>query len=906
MIENNGGTNMNLRCKKMIISLYISILNGTYKISPISDSIGVGDSKADELVKENQLSLLDNEPDTTNHSEKNDTLNVEVNKMKLYGRIETENRYYNFYPQYVDRGDGLVELKNVKELFPTKGGICLSAGRAFCKLFLENLNVPEHNDNTQKIYVVEIFESDLQDNGNDYITKKIDLDDMVENGKKLADMIYGIETEHFYRVVVPAFQNSKNLFADDTLEIAESECNIGELVLLASNDRLYGPFKVIQGYADKKYISLNVKKMDYLVEYCHVSECRKLEFEKWYEKWYYSYDENPLVVVMYQFSNACSKEDVIPDNILLENLRDDIHPELAIKSPDEFVRICSNNSLLSKLPDDIRKKRIDRVHRLIANSSQYQEVLKELLTILLHRPDIQIPESLIKASDIYNKQLEKSSNLLAENEELQKRIDEMSSELKESRAAMSSSRSGSIEDIEKLKKTIEELEKQIAQYQANEAQYQAVEQLKKQKEELEPLVDYLANRKSKLEKEVQDAITNGFEHGTTNMTVEPYIYHTMLQKASEWALGNDAGNFRKYADILTKHESEELSGEALIKELVKRVQNKRNYGVNDILNIYISLVQNFITVFSGEPGIGKTSICGIVAESLGLDNFGETDDGKTLNRFLHISVERGWQSKRDLIGYFNPLTRKYDRSNNGMYDALRILDAEREASKFPFFILLDEANLSPLEYYWSDFIHLADEPISGTSCINIGTNTDIHIPKTLRFMATINNDQTTEQLSPRFIDRATIIKLPTVPLNLSNKEDSGYTPIDWENLVKIFGVHNEDEPKLAKVLDEIYELFRRYNMNVSPRVRISINKYIRTAQEIMESENDISKQEKATDYAVLQRLIPKINGSFDFYKPMFDKLKQICSHNNLKMTLNAIETMEKLQAENMGYCQYLM
>ena len=75
------------------------------------------------------------------------------------------------------------------------------------------------------------------------------------------------------------------------------------------------------------------------------------------------------------------------------------------------------------------------------------------------------------------------------------------------------------------------------------------------------------------------------------MTVEPYIYHTMLQKASEWALGNDANNFRKYADILTKHESEELSGEALIKELVKRVQNKRNYGVNDILNIYISLVQ---------------------------------------------------------------------------------------------------------------------------------------------------------------------------------------------------------------------------------------------------------------------------------------------------------------------------
>ena len=649
----------------------------------------------------------------------------------------------------------------------------------------------------------------------------------------------------------------------------------------------------------------------YLVEYCPVNECKKLEFEK-YEKWYL-YNENPLVVVMYQFSTAHSqKEDVIPDNFLLENLKNDIHPELAVESPDEFTRICSNNPFLSDLPDDIRKKRIDKVRHLIANSSQYQETLKELLTILLHRPDIQIPDSLIEESDIYKKQVDKSSKLLEEREDLQKRFDEMSSELKENRTAMSSNRTGSAEDIQKQEKKIKELEKKVEQYQANEVLYQSVEKLKNEQAELKSQNKMLNNdifqlqqERKDLEKKIQDAITSGFEN-SANMAVEPYIYHTMLQQASEWALSNDANNFRKYAEILKKHDSEELSGEALIEELVKRVQNKRNYSFNDILNIYISLVQNFITVFSGEPGIGKTSICGIIAESLGLDNFGETDDGKNLNRFLHVSVERGWQSKRDLIGYFNPLTRKYDRSNNGIYDALRILDAERDASKFPFFILLDEANLSPLEYYWSDFIHLADEPISGISSINIGTDTDIYIPNTLHFMATINNDQTTEQLSPRFIDRATIIKLPTVPLNLSNGEGTKYTPIAWKNLAETFEIYSEDEPKLAKVLDEIYELFRRYNMNVSPRIRISINKYIKTAQNIMRNENDISKQEKATDYAVLQRLIPKINGSFDFYKPMFDKLKQICDYNNLKMTLNAVETMEKLQAENMGYCQYLM
>lgn len=88
--------------------------------------------------------------------------------------------------------------------------------------------------------------------------------------------------------------------------------------------------------------------------------------------------------------------------------------------------------------------------------------------------------------------------------------------------------------------------------------------------------------------------------------------------------------------------------------------------------------------------------------------------------------------KRDLIGYFNPLTKRYDRSNAKIYDGLMILNEERENSRFPFVILLDEANLSPIEYYWADFMRIADKS-DKNMFINIGLDDDIYIPETLHF-----------------------------------------------------------------------------------------------------------------------------------------------------------------------------
>ena len=60
------------------------------------------------------------------------------------------------------------------------------------------------------------------------------------------------------------------------------------------------------------------------------------------------------------------------------------------------------------------------------------------------------------------------------------------------------------------------------------------------------------------------------------------------------------------------------------------------------------------------------------------------------------------------------------------------------------------------------------------------------------------------------------------------------------------------------------------------------------------------------DFEIIQKLLPKINGYYEDYKLLFQKLISICDENSLKMTKEALISMEVFQRQNMGYCQYLV
>lgn len=249
---------------------------------------------------------------------------------------------------------------------------------------------------------------------------------------------------------------------------------------------------------------------------------------------------------------------------------------------------------------------------------------------------------------------------------------------------------------------------------------------------------------------------------------------------------------------------------------------------------------------------------------------------------------------------------KYDKNNSKVFDALQTLDLERDNSEYPYLITLDEANLSQMEYYWSDFMRLADRTSDLDSYINIGTENDFFVPRTLRFLATINTDQTTEPLSPRLIDRACIIKLPEAKLKKNTNTDTPSEHITWDALYNAFAKDDELSTSTETALESIYGTFKTFGMSVSPRIKLSIEKYIKTAQSLMTGGDNALAREIAIDYAVVQKLLPKINGYYSDYEQFFKSIRQLCEKYNLNKTLSAIEKIEESQGRNMGYCQYLI
>ena len=127
------------------------------------------------------------------------------------------------------------------------------------------------------------------------------------------------------------------------------------------------------------------------------------------------------------------------------------------------------------------------------------------------------------------------------------------------------------------------------------------------------------------------------------------------------------------------------------------------------------------------------------------------------------------------MGFDNALTNSREYDPFGFFKNLEAFNQNREQlfSKHLLTVTLDEANLSPLEHYWSDFIGRSDDFMKERLFVEYlagGVQNDqygeIFLPPGLRFLATINTDVTTEELSDRLMSRAVFFKL-IPPTNVS-------------------------------------------------------------------------------------------------------------------------------------------
>ncbi|MCI0993533.1 hypothetical protein [Pseudomonas corrugata] len=333
----------------------------------------------------------------------------------------------------------------------------------------------------------------------------------------------------------------------------------------------------------------------------------------------------------------------------------------------------------------------------------------------------------------------------------------------------------------------------------------------------------------------------------------------------------------------------------------------RHYEKDFIANLLISIQQSFIVILSGLPGVGKTSLIKILAEAKQLSS-----------RMLNISVGRGWTSQRDLIGYFNPLSSRMIPAPTGFYQYIKSCQNEKCESAAPLWVLLDEANLSAIEHYWAPFMGMADVESDKVLRVN-DSESPMQVPSSLRFIGTINNDLTTEPLSPRLIDRAPIITLQPVSERYENEFleqdiDGIELPISHSTLHQMFDIDQtlpltDEREAIAEqmaFLQEVKSVLMDDNIAwgkrcvISKRKENAIERYCLVAHPLMRSSSNM----RALDYALSQHVLPLIQGSGDGYALRLEKLIDLLDQDDFKISHGLLRRMHEAGRIDMNSFSY--
>lgn len=140
-----------------------------------------------------------------------------------------------------------------------------------------------------------------------------------------------------------------------------------------------------------------------------------------------------------------------------------------------------------------------------------------------------------------------------------------------------------------------------------------------------------------------------------------------------------------------------------LKEVVAHVKNfagsrpveeQLYYTDNDIRAFLAGMSVSRLIILQGMSGTGKSSLPRIFAEAI-----------SGFNRL--IPVESSWRDRNELLGYYNDFNKKF----NAKSFTIELYRSSKErCQEIPTFIVLDEMNLARIEYYFSDFLAILQEP----------------------------------------------------------------------------------------------------------------------------------------------------------------------------------------------------
>lgn len=287
------------------------------------------------------------------------------------------------------------------------------------------------------------------------------------------------------------------------------------------------------------------------------------------------------------------------------------------------------------------------------------------------------------------------------------------------------------------------------------------------------------------------------------------------------------------------------------------------YSPDLIKRFAFSLMSKRFLILSGLAGSGKTQLALAFANSLIEDE----------TQLCVVPVGADWTNREPLLGFPNALQEGlYVKPESGVLDLL--IEANKQENKAkPYFLVLDEMNMSYVERYFADFLssmesHKAMPLWKGFSDEVPQT---ICLPGNLFIIGTINVDETTYMFSPKVLDRANVIEFKISPDEMDlflremkpiDRECINYKAADMAaSFVSIAESKDlADDKEIRETLTSFFKDLKAVNSEFGYRSATEIYRFVSHAQTNDDTEKKMTLAE-IIDCAVVQKLLPKLHGS---------------------------------------------